>query len=125
MEHRAVPYAAIVRMSRLGKAADAPPPCDVALVVDDLRWEPLSLPKVTVEMLRLPYGYAKFTLHLGLVAGDDGGYAGTWNYDAEIFDAVTVARVAGQFAELLARCVAAPDEPLGRILGSTAGTSRD
>jgi hypothetical protein len=125
MEHRAVPYSALVRMSRLGTAADAPPPCDVALVVDDMRWEPFSLPKLTVEMIRLPAGHAKFALHLSLVAGEDGGYAGTWSYDAEIFDAVTVAGVAGQFTELLAQCVAAPDEPLGRILGSGAGTSRD
>jgi hypothetical protein len=125
IEHRAVPYPAIVRMSRHGMAADAPAPCDVALVVDDMRWEPFSLPKVSVDTVRLPCGYAKFALLLSLVAGDDGGYAGTWNYDTEIFDAVTVARVAGQFTELLARCVVAPDQPIGRILGSAAEGSRD
>ncbi len=115
MEHRAVPYSAIVRMSRLETAADAPPPCDAALVVDDMGWEPLTLPEVTAETVRLPVGYAKFAVLLLLATGDDGGYTGWWDYDAEIFDAVTVARVAGRFTELLTHCIAAPDEPLGRI----------
>jgi non-ribosomal peptide synthetase component F len=115
MEHRAVPYSAIVRMSRLETGADAPPPCDTALVVDDMHWVPFSLPEVTAENIRLPPGHAKFAVLLHLAAADDGGYEGWWEYDAEVFDAVTVARVAGQFTELLTRCVAAPDEPLGRI----------
>jgi hypothetical protein len=123
MEHRAVPYSTIVRMARLGTAADAPPPCDVAMVVDDMRWEPFSLPNVTAEIIRLPPAYAKFALHLSLVAGEDGHYAGSWNYDAEVFDAVTVARVASQFTTLLTHCIAAPDEPLGQIPGSAAGPS--
>lgn len=121
MEHRGVPYPVIVRLSQPDSSADAPPPCDVAIVVDDMGWEPFSLPDVTAEIIRFPARHAKFALRLILVAEDDGGYAGEWIYDAEVFDAATVAQVAGRFTKLLAHCIAAPDEPLGRIPGSAAG----
>jgi hypothetical protein len=118
IEHRAVPYSEIARMSRLGMDADAPPLCDAAMVVDDMRWEPFVLPDVTTETVRLPPGHVKFAVHLSLVAGDEGGYAGLWTYDAEVFDARTMARVADQFTQLLTRCIAAPDEALSQIVGS-------
>ncbi|BCB89733.1 condensation domain-containing protein [Phytohabitans suffuscus] len=125
MEHRAVPYAAIVRMSRHGTEIDVPPPCDVAMVVDDMRWEPFSLPDVTARLIPVPPGYAKFAVHLSLAAVEDGGYKGWWNYDADVFDAATVERVASQFIALLAHGVDALDMPLGQLPGAAAGPSRD
>lgn len=122
LEHRAVPYPAMDRMSRQG--AGAPLLCDVVMVVDDMGWEPFSLPEVTTQIIRLPARHAKLAFHLDLVARDDGGYAGTWAYDAELFDAVTVAGVADRFTKLLAHCTAAPDEPLGRIPASVDGPCR-
>jgi non-ribosomal peptide synthetase component F len=124
MEHRAVPYPVMVRMSRLGTSADAPPPCEVAIVVDDMGWEPFSLPDVTTKIIRFPGRHAKFAVQLDLVAQDDGGYAGAWTYDAEVFDDATVAGVASRFRKLLTHCIAAPDEPLDRIPGSADGPCR-
>lgn len=118
LEHRAVPYSTIVAMSRRGLAPDAPL-CDVSLVLDDMRWEPFLLPGVTAETIRVPEQYAKYALHLILTADDDGGYTGAWNYDGEVYGAATMERVAGQFVQLLAHGVAAPDMPLGENAGST------
>ncbi|MEU4216669.1 condensation domain-containing protein [Actinoplanes sp. NPDC026623] len=123
--HRAVPYAEIVRMSRQGTEMDAPPPCDVTMAVDDMRWEPFSLPGVTAQTVSMPPGYAKFAVHLSLTARKDRGYTGWWTYDAEVFDATTVAQAASQFTALLTHGVAALDEPLGRISESAAGPSSD
>jgi non-ribosomal peptide synthetase component F len=131
LEHRAVPYSALVRMTRLEADAgaaplcDVPPLCDVAMVVDDMRWEPFSLPGITAERIYAPPGRAKFAVHLTLVAGDDGGYAGFWDYDADVYHAATMALAASQFTRLLARCTAAPDEPLGQVLASAAEASSD
>jgi non-ribosomal peptide synthetase component F len=119
IEHRAVPYSTIVRMSRRGLDPDAPL-CDVSLVLDDMSWEPFSLPELTAEPIRVPEQYAKYAVHLILKADDDGGYTGVWNYDAEVYGAATMARVAGEFVQLLSHCVAAPDLPLGDNAGSTA-----
>jgi hypothetical protein len=116
--HGTVPYSTIVRMSRLGLAPSAPRLVDVAIVVDDMRWEPFSLPGVGIEAIHPPATRAKFALHFSISAGADGGFEGVLRYDAEIFAAATAARVVGRFTELLAHCVAAPDEPLGEIPGS-------
>jgi hypothetical protein len=125
MEHRAVPYPELVRMTRIGVAADLPPLCDAALVVDDMRWEPFSLPRLAAERIYLPPGRAKFAVTFTLVAGDDGGYAGLCDYDSDVYHAATMTLAASQFTELLARCIAAPGEPLGQVLGSAAGPSRE
>lgn len=125
MVHRAVPHSELVRMARIGVDADGPPWCDVALVVDDMRWEPFLLTGVTAERTYVPPDRAKFAVTFTLVAGDDGGYAGFCDYDADVYDAATMARVTSQFTGLLARCIAAPGEPLARVLGSAAGPSRD
>jgi hypothetical protein len=126
LEHRAVPYPELVRMTRLGvDDADMPPLCDAALVVDDMRWEPFSLPGLTAERIYLPPGRAKFAVTFTLVAGDDGGYTGFCDFDSDVYDAATMALVASQFTSLLARCIAAPDEPVGQVLGSAAGPASD
>lgn len=125
IEHRAVPYFELIRMTRIGADADVPPLCDAALVVDDMRWEPFSLPGVTAERIYVPPGRAKFAVTFTLVAGDDGGYAGFCDYDADVYHAATMARVVRQFTKLLSRCTAGPGEPLAQVLGSTAEPSSD
>jgi hypothetical protein len=117
MEHRAVPFPELVRMTRIRAAADQPPLCDAALVVDDMRWEPFSLPGLTAERIYLPPQRAKFALTFTLVAGHDGGYAGFCDFDSDVYHAATMAAVASQFTELLARCTEAPGEPLGSAAG--------
>lgn len=125
MEHRTFPYSELVRMTRFGVDADAPPLCDAALVVDDMRWEPFSLPGVTSERIYVPPERAKFAVHFILVADDDGGYTGFCDYDADLYHAATMARVASQFTTLLSRCIAAPGEPVVQVLGSAAWPSGD
>jgi hypothetical protein len=125
IEHRAVSYAALVRMTRRGVDAEVPPLCHVALVVDDMRWEPVSLPGVTAERVYVPPARAKFDACFTLVAGDEGGYAGFCDYDADIYQATTIARAVSQFTRLLARLSAAVDEPLTRLLAAAAEPSRD
>jgi non-ribosomal peptide synthetase component F len=120
--HRAVPYAEIVRMSRHGTEVDVPPPCDVSIAIDES--QPFSFPGVTAQLVSMPPGYAKFAMHLSLAGRRDRGYAGWWTYDADVFDATTMAQVASRFTVALTHGVAALDEPLGRLLDSAAGPSR-
>ncbi|MET8232725.1 condensation domain-containing protein [Micromonospora sp. NPDC005298] len=122
MAHRSVPFSHLVRMS--GRKADDGLPllCDVFLVVDDMTWEPLALPGLAVERIYIPPVRAKCALIISLVAGEDGGYTGYCDYDADAYEASTVARVAGRYAALLAKCVAAPDETVGHLTG-LPGTS--
>jgi hypothetical protein len=125
MEHHAVPYRALVRMNRRGAAIGARDLCHTALVVDDMRWEPLSLPGIAAERIYVPPGRVKFDVCFTLVAADDGGYAGFCDYEADLYDADTMARVASQFTGQLARCAGAADELVTRTGGSGDGASDD
>jgi len=117
LDHRAVPFSQLVRMTRRGEDFDVPPLCDAGLVVDDMRWEPFRLGPVTAERIYLPPARAKFAVNFSLMA-DDGGYAGFCDYDADIFFDSTMVQVTDRFVAVLAHCVAALDEPLAAL---TAG----
>ncbi len=115
LEHRAVPYSALVRMTRRRGAAATGRLCYAVLVVDDMRREPLSLPGITAERIYVPPSRAKFDVCITLVAGDDGGYTGFCDYESELYDPATMARVTTEFTELLASCTANPDEPVTKL----------
>lgn len=117
LAHRTVPFAHLVRLSGRVAPDSLPPLCDVILVVDDMSWEPFSLPGIAAERIYIPPARAKCALIVSLVAGEDGGYTGLCDFDADVYDASTVARVMSRYAALLAHCVAAPDETLGHLTG--------
>src|SRR5262249_25919194 len=62
-----------------------------------------------------PAGGAQFDLALGVGAGADGGEIGRLTYATALFDRATVARLAGQLAELLAAAAAAPGTRLSAL----------
>ncbi len=50
----------------------------------------------------------------GEIGNESGGFSGALAYDADLFDATTVARLAGRFAHLLQHLLDAPDVELAR-----------
>ncbi|MFE9456342.1 amino acid adenylation domain-containing protein [Streptomyces californicus] len=52
---------------------------------------------------------------LVLTPSEDGGFAGTLAYAAELFDRATIERLAGHYVNLLAAAVADPARPVGRL----------
>ncbi|WP_260604961.1 non-ribosomal peptide synthetase [Streptomyces sp. WAC 01420] len=54
-------------------------------------------------------------LSLVLRSSEDGGFAGTLAYPAELFDRATVERLTGHYVNLLAAAVADPARPVGRL----------
>ncbi|MDW5322286.1 amino acid adenylation domain-containing protein [Plantactinospora sp. KLBMP9567] len=67
-----------------------------------------SLGRAAVTPYDLPGGVALYDLALDLTGTADGGIAAVWAYDDELFDAGTVAALAGRFSGLVAAAVAAP-----------------
>ena len=74
------------------------------------------LPGITAERIYVQPRWAKFDMMLTLVAGDDGGYAGFCDYDADIYHADTMTRAASRFTTLLARLLAGADEHLAQVV---------
>ncbi|HVR97613.1 MAG TPA: amino acid adenylation domain-containing protein, partial [Thermoanaerobaculia bacterium] len=72
-----------------------------------------SLP-FTMELIEVFGATAKFDLTLSLAEGA-AGLTGTWEYSRDLFDAVTVARLARSFSILLAGAVADPGRRLSDL----------
>lgn len=121
LAHRSVPYSQLVRMARVGSDVEAPPLCDVGLVVDDMHWEPFALGTVVARRIYIPPTTAKFSVNFSLMADDDGGYTGFCDYDADVFLATTMVRATERFGELLAHCAAGVDEPLAALSAPAVG----
>jgi len=68
-------------------------------------------PSASSDAPPLVVGTAKFDLTLSTVEMAQ-GLAGTWEYNTDLFDAATIARLAGHFHTLLTGIVAQPDQRL-------------
>ena len=69
---------------------------------------------LTLESLAVETGSAQFDLALAM--GEvDGTLAGSLRYDADLFDAATIRRMAAHFVRLLEAAAAAPETPVGRL----------
>ena len=73
-----------------------------------------ALPGVTVTPVDVAHGGSMFDLLVQLEDAHD-GLAGTFTYDADLYDEDTVARFAANFAHVLAAAVAEPDAPVSRL----------
>src|SRR5439155_12791769 len=77
------------------------------LVFDNVPLPPLELPGLSVMALPVGTGTAKYDLTLALAETRE-GLSGSLEYSADLFDAPTVARLGGDFLDLLEKVVADP-----------------
>ncbi len=75
---------------------------------------PARLPDLTLSQVQLHSGTTTFDMTLVMGETPD-GLAGAIEYDTDLFDAVTIERLAGHFVTLLAGIVADPDVPIARL----------
>jgi amino acid adenylation domain-containing protein len=106
-EHDALPFDYVVTDMLTERDSGRPPLVQVMCVftADDGDVEALPVPGT---------GTAKFDLTL-FVRETPAGLHGSIEYNADLFDESTMGRLAGHFAQLFERAVAAPDEPLSRV----------
>jgi amino acid adenylation domain-containing protein len=74
----------------------------------------LTLGAATAEWLDVATGAAKFDLTLELEETED-GLSGRITYATDLFDAATIARMAGHYRELLANALATPDAAVASL----------
>jgi non-ribosomal peptide synthetase component F len=85
------------------------------LVLDNFPLAARELPGLEIAPLVLPSRTANFELILSLAEGRD-GLDGRLTYDADLFDAATMARWVDDFVALLGRAAADPDLTLSNLL---------
>jgi non-ribosomal peptide synthetase component F len=74
----------------------------------------MALPGLAMKLLESEAVTAKFDLMLTLTEGQD-GLTGNFEYASDLFDAATIARLAGHFTRLLEAIVADPACPVGDL----------
>jgi aspartate racemase len=106
--HQDVPFERLVEEMAPERDRSRPPIFQVALALQNAAPEPLALPGLDLEVAPLTTGTAKFEMLFALNE-TAGGLSGLVEYSRDLFDAPTVARLAGGFTRLLAAAVDDPD----------------
>jgi amino acid adenylation domain-containing protein/non-ribosomal peptide synthase protein (TIGR01720 family) len=113
-EHQDLPFERLVEELAPQRDLSRTPLFQTMLVLQntgDRRWQ---LPGLRVEPLPVGTDTARFDLTVVLVEQEQ-GLAGRVNYSVDLFDEVTVARMAGHLQALLAAVVAAPQARVSQL----------
>ncbi|MBV8199198.1 MAG: amino acid adenylation domain-containing protein, partial [Acidobacteria bacterium] len=115
--HQDVPFEILVERLQPRRDLSRSPLFQVMLVLQNAPGQPLQLPELAVAPWAASSGTAKFELTLTLWDEGQGlpGFAGSLEYDAELFHRSTAGRLAGHFGNLLAAALAAPARPLAEL----------
>ena len=112
--HQDVPFEALVSELSVERSLSHSPLFQVMFALQTAPEAELRLGEVTVRALEQPTRSAKFDLFLEMSA-QGGELAAVWEYSTDLFEAATVARMAEQYATLLAGMVADADLAIGRL----------
>src|SRR5262249_20916742 len=104
-EHQEVPFERVVEEISPERDPSRTPLFQVMLVLQNAGRGEVSLSGLTLEPMPLPGETAKFDLTLALGEGAE-GLTGAWEYDRDLFEPSTVARLSEHFAHLLAGALA-------------------
>jgi amino acid adenylation domain-containing protein/thioester reductase-like protein len=109
-----LPFERLVEEIQPDRDAGHTPLFQTMLVLQNTPLSRVELPELTVEVLDLHNGTAKFDLLLNLWdSGEE--LVGVFEYRADLFDAGTVARMAEHLCVLLASAAAGPDQRVAEL----------
>ncbi|MEG4574228.1 amino acid adenylation domain-containing protein [Microcoleus sp. N3A4] len=112
--HQDLPFEQLVEELQPTRSLSHTPLFSVMFVFHNVPLIPSELPGLTVS----PFEVENFTAKLDLTLSFENtreGLIGLWKYNTDLFDAVTIARMAGHFQTLLEGIVANPDRRLSEL----------
>ncbi len=112
--HQDVPFERLVEELRVERSLSHTPLFQVMFTLQSAPGRPPELPGLRQTRLQPPDDSVRFDLELGLAEHADGLHGG-FAYDADLFDAATVERMAGHLATVLRAVAADPDTRLSRV----------
>ena len=112
--HQDLPFEQLVQTLQPTRDLSYTPLFQVMFVLDDAGGSSVKLPELTVSSYSVELGTAKFDLTLSMEKTAD-GLAGVWEYNADLFDRATIARMAGHFQTLLEAIVANPQQKVSSL----------
>jgi amino acid adenylation domain-containing protein/non-ribosomal peptide synthase protein (TIGR01720 family) len=114
-EHQDLPFEKLVEALGGARDLDRTPLFQAMFALQNMPLGALRLPGLELAPERLAAGTAKLDLFLTL-AERDGALVGELEYDADLFDAATIARLVEHFEVLLAGVVGDPTRPVSALL---------
>ncbi len=112
--HQDVPFEKLVEALEPERKLSRTPLFQVALVMQNTPLTEFRLSGLHVSAMPVESRTSKFDLTLRLSEGQE-GWSFTLEYDTDLFDADTIARLAGHFRQLLSAIVACPDQRIGDL----------
>ncbi|MCP4658111.1 MAG: amino acid adenylation domain-containing protein, partial [bacterium] len=106
--HQDVPFELLVDELQPERDLSHTPLVQVMLVLQNVPLGMGELPGVELRAREVDNGTARFDLALSFLDTEE-GLVGTWKYSRDLFDAVTITRMAGRLERLLAALTAGPE----------------
>jgi amino acid adenylation domain-containing protein len=112
--HQELPFEKLVQELRPVRDASRNPLFQVMLVLENTAFSPPKLNGLSVSPIEIESTTSQVDLALYVRETPD-GLRGTFAYSTDLFDATTIARLAGHFSRLLQAVVEAPEGPLWKL----------
>lgn len=108
-DHQDLPFEKLVDELHLERGTSHVPLFQVICALQNAPLPTLKSPDVTIRPLQIDGGTAQFDLSLDLYEAPD-GLQGWFEYNTDLFEAATIARLAGHFQALLEGIIANPEQ---------------
>lgn len=114
LAHQDLPFERLVQELRPDRTVSRNPLFQVMFVLQNAPMPPADLPRLSLEMLEVNTGTAKFDLTLSIIETPNGLRAAL-EYNADLFEAKSIARLLGCFQTMLEGIVAQPDLRIAKL----------
>jgi amino acid adenylation domain-containing protein/FkbM family methyltransferase len=121
--HQDLPFEMLVEALRPERDLSSNPLFQVMFMFQNIPEAPVDLPGMELSLLEVDGGTAKLDLTLALM-DTAAGLHGLIEYNIDLFEAATIARMIGHFQTLLEAIVANPDQPIATALVLTDAERR-
>ncbi|AGP41609.1 non-ribosomal peptide synthetase [Sorangium cellulosum] len=121
--HQEAPFERVLEALSLERSLSHSPLFNVMLAMDPAPERAPEIPGLSIEVQRVDTGTAQFDLALNLTL-DGQGARGAWEYNTDLFDRATVARMARHLVAILEGFAAAPEARLSDLPMMDAGERR-
>jgi len=112
--HQDLPFEQLVEALQPDRSLSHTPLFQVMFALDNASQNSVELPGLALSSLPVESSIAKFDLALSL-EHTDRGLIGSWEYNTDLFDRATIARMAGHFQTLLEAIAANSKQPISEL----------
>ncbi|QLE48446.1 amino acid adenylation domain-containing protein [Nostoc sp. C057] len=112
--HQDVPFEQVVEALQPERSLSYNPLFQVVFVLENFLLDTLELPDVTLTPQFVERGTSQFDLTLA-VWETKAGLIGSWEYNSDLFEPDTIARMTSHFQTLLAAIIANPNQAIGEL----------